>query len=97
MPLSESILATLVTGTIGVCGIVASKFICLISFNGCCRCESCKFGFLDSSIVDDNTIEVKKISANNHDFIYVSKNHVQVDSDDESHHTTLPENFEARL
>ena len=51
--LSEGLMATLVTGGMGVLGMLVSRFKCIVQTDGCCSCRSCKFGLLDASIVDD--------------------------------------------
>ena len=93
--MDPGIIATLVTGGLGVAAIIASKFKCLCHCTGCFKCESCKFGFLDNAIVDTHEVEFKKIQANGNDLIYVSKKSVNVnDSDDEiSNKTAVPSEF----
>ena len=92
--MDAGILATLVTAGAGITGILVSRFKCLVSCVDC-RCQSCKFGFLDNAIVDTHEVEFKKIQANGNDLIYVSKNAVNVnDSDDEiSNKTEVPSEF----
>ena len=47
--------------------------------------------FLDNAIVDTHEVEFKKINANGNDLIYVSKNSVNVNADDDDeHHTIVP-------
>ena len=60
MVLSEGIAATLITGGVGICAIFANKFKLIVSCGSCCRLESCKFGFLDTAIVDEHNVEFKK-------------------------------------
>ncbi len=83
MPLSEGLLATIVTGGVGIVGVIVSRFKCIVQMDGCCSCRSCKFGLLDNSIVDDHEVTMKTISVNGTDMVYKSKNFVVVDSDDE--------------
>ena len=58
-----------------------------------CRCQSCKFGFLDNAIVDTHAVEFKRITANGHDLIYVSTNAVNVNDSDDEPHTDVPSDF----
>ena len=81
--LSEGLLATLVTGGMGVLGVLVSRFKCVVQSDGCCSCRSCKFGLLDTSIVDDHEVTLKTANINGTDVLYRSKNLVQIDSDDE--------------
>ncbi len=81
--LSEGLLATIVTGTVGVVGVIVSRFKCIVQMEGCCSCKSCKFGLLDNSIVDDHEVTLKTASINGTDVLYKSKNFVNIDSDDE--------------
>lgn len=81
--LSEGLLATIVTGTVGVVGVIVSRFKCIVQMDGCCSCKSCKFGLLDNSIVDDHEVTLKTASINGTDVLYKSKNFVNIDSDDE--------------
>ena len=64
MVLSESVIATLITGGVGISAIFAQKFKCIVSCGSCCRLESCKFGcfFFDTAIVDEHNVEFKKIT-----------------------------------
>ena len=82
--LSEGLLATLITGAVGIAGVLVSRFKCIVQMDGCCSCRSCKFGLLDNSIVDDHEVTMKSVSANGVDLVYRSKNFVQIDSDDEA-------------
>ena len=92
--MDAGLLATVVTGGIGLGAICISRFKCLVNCTGCCQFESCKFGFLDNAIVDTHEVEFRKINANGNDLIYVSKNAVNVnDSDDDEHHTHPPSDF----
>ena len=91
--MDSGIIATLITGGIGVAAIVASKFKCLCHCTGCFKCESCKFGFLDNAIVDTHEVEFKRITANGNDLIYVSKNTVNVNESDDEPHTDVPSDF----
>ena len=81
--LSEGLTATLVTGGVGLLGVLVSRFKCIVQMDGCCSCRSCKFGLLDTSIVDDNEVTLKTASLNGTEVLYRSKNLVQIDSDDE--------------
>ena len=83
MALSESLLATLITGGVGICGILVSRFKCMTQFDGCCSLKGCKIGLTDASIVDENEVSVKTVTINGVDLAYRSKNFVQIDSDDE--------------
>ena len=87
--MDAGILATLVTAGAGITGILVSRFKCLVSCVDC-RCQSCKFGFLDNAIVDTHEVEFKKIQANGNDLIYVSKNAVNVNDSDDEPHTDVP-------
>ena len=87
--MDSGIIATLITGGLGVAAIIASKFKCLCHCVDC-RCQSCKFGFLDNAIVDTHEVEFKKIQANGNDLIYVSKNAVNVNDSDDEPHTDVP-------
>ena len=81
MILSESVTATLITGSVGLVAVLVSRFKCLVQCDGCCSLRSFKFGFLDNSLVDEHNVEFKKISANGNDLIYVSKNVLHEDDD----------------
>ena len=91
--MDAGLLATVVTGGIGIAGLCIARFKCLCHCTGCCHFESCKFGFLDNAIVDTHEVEFKKINANGNDLIYVSKNAVNVNDDDDDHHTDPPSDF----
>ena len=54
--MDAGILATLVTAGAGITGILVSRCKCLVSCVDC-RCQSCKFGFLDNAIVDTHEVE----------------------------------------
>ena len=82
MVLSESAVATLITGCVGIVAVLISKFKCFVQCDGCCSVRSFKFGFLDNSLVDEHNVEFKKISANGNDLIYVSKNVVHTEEDE---------------
>ena len=84
MVLDTAILATLVTGGVGIVGLLVNKFKCLCHCTGCCRIISCKWGFLDNAIVDTHEVEVKKISINGNDLCYVSKNTVNVNEESDN-------------
>ena len=86
MALSETLLATIVTGGVGILGIIVSRFKCVTQCDGCCNIKSCKFGLLDNSIVDDHEVVMKTINVNGADLAYKSKNFVNIDSDDEHEH-----------
>ena len=91
--MDAGLLATVVTGGVGIAALCASRFKCLVHCTGCCHFESCKFGFLDNAIVDTHEVEFKKINANGNDLIYVSKNAVNVNDSDDDHHTDPPSDF----
>ena len=91
--MDAGLLATVVTGGIGIAALCISRFKCLVNCTGCCQFESCKFGFLDNAIVDTHEVEFKKIVANGNDLIYVSKNAVNVNDSDEDHNTNPPSDF----
>ena len=61
MVLSESAIATIITGSVGILAVLISKFKCLVQCDGCCSVRSFKFGFLDNSLVDEHNVEFKKI------------------------------------
>ena len=82
MALSESAVATLITGSVGIVAVLISKFKCLVQCDGCCSVRSFKFVFLDNSLVDEHNVEFKKITANGNDLIYVSKNVVHTEEDE---------------
>ena len=82
--LSEGLLATIITGCVGISGVIVSRFKCIVQMDGCCTCRSCKFGLLDNSIVDDHEVIMKTISLNGSEMACKSKNLIHVDSDDES-------------
>ena len=90
--MDAGLLATVVTGGVGVAVLCVSRFKCLVHCTGCCHFESCKFGFLDNAIVDSHEVEFKKINANGNDLIYVSKNAVNVNDEDDCH-TDPPSDF----
>ena len=90
--MDAGLLATVVTGGIGIAALCISRFKCLVNCTGCCQFESCKFGFLDNAIVDTHEVEFKTIVANGNDLIYVSKNAVNV-NDDDDHNTDPPSDF----
>ena len=81
--LSEGLLATIITGCVGIAGVIVSRFKCIVQMDGCCACRSCKFGLLDNSIVDDHEVIMKTISLNGTEMAYKSNNFVHIDSDDE--------------
>ena len=82
MVLSESAIATLITGSVGIVAVLISKFKCIVQCDGCCKIKVFKFGFLDNSLVDERNVEFKKITANGNDLIYVSKNVVHTEEDE---------------
>ena len=90
--MDASLLATVVTGGVGIVALCISRFKCLVHCTSCCHFESCKFGFLDNAIVDTHEVEFRKISANGNGLVYVSKNsvNVNVDDDEEEQHTFVP-------
>ena len=71
--MDASLLATVVTGGVGIVALCISRFKCLVHCTSCCHFESCKFGFLDNAIVDTHEVEFQKINANGNDLIYVSQ------------------------
>ena len=81
--------ATIVTGGVGIVALCVSRFKCLVHCTSCCHFGSCKFGFLDNAIVDTHEVEFRKINANGNDLIYVSKNSVNVNADDDDEHLTV--------
>ena len=86
--------STIVTGGVGIAALCVSRFKCLVHCASCCHFESCKFGFLDNAIVDTHEVEFRKINANGNDLIYVSKNSVNVNADDDDgRHTNPPSDF----
>ena len=92
--MDPSLLATVVTGGVGIVALCVSRFKCLVHCTSCCHFESCKFGFLDNAIVDTHEVEFRKINANGNDLIYVSKNSVNANADDEDdRHTNPPSGF----
>ena len=91
--MDAGLLATVVTGGVGIVALSVSRFKCLCHCTGCCHFESCKFGFLDNAIADTHEVEFKKINANGNDLIYVSKNAVNVNNSDDDHHTDPPSDF----
>ena len=92
--MDASLLATVVTGGVGIVALCVSRFKCLVHCTSCCHFESCKFGVLDNAIVDTHEVEFRKINANGNDLIYVSKNSVNVNADyDDDRHTKPPSYF----
>ena len=87
--MDSGIIATLVTAGAGITVILVSRFKGLVNCVGC-RCQSCKFWFLDNAIVDTHEVEFKRITANGNDLIYVSKNAVNVNDSDDEPHTDVP-------
>ena len=90
--MEASVLATLITGGLGVAAIIASKFKCLCHCVDC-RCHSFKFGFLDSPIVDTHEVKVKRITANGNALVFVSKHAVNVNDSDDEPPTDVPSVF----
>ena len=45
MVLSESAVATLITGSVGIVAVLISKFKCIVQCDGCCKIKSFKFCF----------------------------------------------------
>ena len=70
--MDASLLATVVTGGVGIVALSVSICKCLVHCTSCCHFESCKFGVLDNAIVDTHEVECKTINANGNDLIYVS-------------------------
>ena len=91
--MDAGLLATVVTGGVGIVALCISSFKCLCRCTGCCHFESCKFGFLDNAIVDTHEVEFRKINANGNDLIYVSKNSVNVNADDDDDRHTNPPSY----
>ncbi len=91
---SEGLLATMVTGGVGLLGVLVSRFKCIVQMDGCCSCRSCKWGLLDASIVDDQEVTLKTANINGTDVLYRSKNFIQIDSDDED--ATMPSSSSSR-
>ncbi len=79
--LSESAVATLIIGCVGVAAVIASKFKCIVECDGCCSMRNFKLGVLENSLVDEHNVEFKKITANGNDLVYVSKNIVHEDDE----------------
>ena len=88
--MDPALTATVVTGGVGIVALCVSRFKCLVHCTGCCQFESCKLGVLDNAIVDTHEVEFRKINANGNDLIYVSKNSVNVNADDDDDHQTNP-------
>ena len=94
MVLSESAVATLITGSVGIVAVLISKFKCLVQCDGCCTIKSFKFVFLDNSLVDEHNVEFKKITANGNDLIYVSKNVVHTEDENMDEENLLEDEIE---
>ena len=90
--MDSGIIATLITGGLGVAAIIAPKFKCLCHCVDC-RCQSCKFGILDNAMVDTHEVEFKRITAHGTDLIYVSTHAVNVNYSDDEPHTDVPSYF----
>ena len=60
MVLSESAVATLMTGSVGIVAVLISKFKCIVQCDGCCKIKVFKFVFLDNSLVDEHNVEFLK-------------------------------------
>ena len=95
MVLDTAILATLVTGGVGIVGLLVNKFKWLCHCTGCCHIISCKWGCLDNAIVDTHEVEVKKISINGNDLCYVSK--IAVNVNEESDNEDDADNFNKNI
>ena len=54
---SESAIATIITGSVGILAVLISKFKWLVQCDGCCSVRSFKFGFFDNSLVDEHNVE----------------------------------------
>ena len=92
--MDASLLATVVTGGVGIVALCISRFKCLVHCTSCCHFESCKFGVLDNALVDTHEVEFRKISANGNGLVYVSKNSVNAKADDDDdRHTNPPWDF----
>ena len=86
-----SLLATVVTGGVGIVAMCIYRCRCLVHCTNCCHVASCKFGFLDNAIVDTHEVEFRNINANGNDLFYVSKQSVNVNADeDDDRHTNPP-------
>ena len=57
MVLSESAIATIITGSVGILVVLIGKLTCLVQCDGCCSVRSFKFVFLDNSLVDEHNVE----------------------------------------
>ena len=88
--MDPTLTATVVTGGLGIVALCVSRFKCFVYSTSCRHFESCKFGFLDNAIVDSHEVEFRKINANGNDLIYVSKNSVNVNADDDDDRHTNP-------
>ena len=73
-----AVLASVLTAGVGVLVILASKFKCMYD-NGDCKC-----GCTENPITKTDDITVDKISANGHDFIYISQTLHETSSDSDS-------------
>jgi hypothetical protein len=73
MPLTGAAITTIVAGGVAITAVIVNKLKCIMADG------KCKSGCLNDPIVDNHEIEVKKITINNVDFIYISKNTVDVD------------------
>ena len=91
MVLSESAVATLITGSVGIVAVLISKFKCIVQCDGCCKIKVFKFVFLDNSLVDEHNVEFKKNTANGNDLIYVSKNVVHTEDENMDEENLLKE------
>ena len=94
MVLSESAVATLITGSVGIVAVLISKFKCIVQCDGCCKIKVFKFVFLDNSIVDEHNVEFLKNTANGNDLIYVSKNVVHFEDENMDEYNLLKEDEE---
>ena len=94
MVLSESAIATIITGSVGILAVLISKFKCLVQCDGCCTIKSFKVGVLDNSLVDEHNVEFKKITANGNDLIYVSKHVVHTEDENMDEENLLKEDEE---
>ena len=94
MVLSESAVATMITGSVVIVVVLISKFKCMVQCDGCCTIKSFKFGFLDNSLVDEHNVEFHKNTANGNDLIYVSKNVVHTDDENMDEESSLKEDEE---
>jgi hypothetical protein len=78
MVLSEATLTTIVAGSVAIVAVIVNKLKCIMADG------KCKSGCLNDPIVDNHEIEVKKATLNNIDFLYISKNTVDIDDNSDT-------------